>query len=490
MTELLDLSTDVLVIGGGPAGTWAALRARQSGADVVLRRQGVLRHQRRHRAFGHRRLVRRARPVRAGEGQGQPRSARRPSRRPPLDGPRPRPDVREHESPRRGGPVPVPRRPRHGRQIRTGLQGPEVHAADAGLGQAGRRPDPRPLPGPRTARRRRRPGARRGGLPAPRRPRLPGHARAPSCSRPAAARSCPGALGTQRRHRRRRADGRRGGRDVLRHGVLQRVRDRPRQLHHHQDRLLRLRHVLPRRRTRPRGRRLHQGALGDRENAADRAGVRPDSTAPTTTRSARCASASPTSSCNSTVAASTRSPTASRSAARRGHGARHRRHRRGRRHLRHLRPRPVRGGRRRHPRTICGGFTGGGSHNSAWAMSSGSWAGAGAARFARTERRVRAGELRPAGRAGLRPTGRSGLEASAVVAAAQAELIPYDKNYLRHGVRVQACARRAGVVVDGVVAGARRRPGDERVRARQAAAITAVGRWMYHSRSRGPKPAE
>ena len=36
MTELLDLNTDVLVIGGGPAGTWAALRARQSGADVVL----------------------------------------------------------------------------------------------------------------------------------------------------------------------------------------------------------------------------------------------------------------------------------------------------------------------------------------------------------------------------------------------------------------------------------------------------------------------
>src|SRR5690606_33237201 len=31
---------------------------------------------------------------------------------------------------------------------------------------------------------------------------------------------------------------------------------------------------------------------------------------------------------------------------------------------------------------ICGAFTGGGSHNSAWAISSGSWAGAGAARFA------------------------------------------------------------------------------------------------------------
>ncbi|MEU9445452.1 hypothetical protein AB0D42_32145 [Streptomyces sp. NPDC048304] len=31
---------------------------------------------------------------------------------------------------------------------------------------------------------------------------------------------------------------------------------------------------------------------------------------------------------------------------------------------------------------ICGGFTGGGSHNAAWAVSSGSWAGPGAAAFA------------------------------------------------------------------------------------------------------------
>ncbi|MDV7086253.1 FAD-binding protein [Rhodococcus opacus] len=130
---------------------------------------------------------------------------------------------------------------------------------------------------------------------------------------------------------------------------------------------------------------------------------------------------------------------------------------------------------------ICGGFTGGGSHNSAWAMSSGSWAGTGAARFARTERRVRAGELRPAGRAGLRPTQRSGLEASAVVAAAQAELIPYEKNYLRDGVRVQGALDELESLWTALSLGLGGDSGDERVRARQAAAITAVGRWMYHS---------
>ncbi len=36
MTDVLELSTDVLVIGGGPAGAWAALRAAKAGADVVL----------------------------------------------------------------------------------------------------------------------------------------------------------------------------------------------------------------------------------------------------------------------------------------------------------------------------------------------------------------------------------------------------------------------------------------------------------------------
>ncbi|WP_079189977.1 FAD-dependent oxidoreductase [Actinacidiphila paucisporea] len=34
------LTTDVLVIGGGPAGTWAAIKAAQAGADVVLADKG------------------------------------------------------------------------------------------------------------------------------------------------------------------------------------------------------------------------------------------------------------------------------------------------------------------------------------------------------------------------------------------------------------------------------------------------------------------
>ncbi|WP_433207837.1 FAD-binding protein [Nocardia sp. CA-107356] len=130
---------------------------------------------------------------------------------------------------------------------------------------------------------------------------------------------------------------------------------------------------------------------------------------------------------------------------------------------------------------ICGGFTGGGSHNSAWAMSSGSWAGAGAARFALGSSRPDDAALHGAGRVGLRPTGSPTLSAAEVVDAAQQELIPFQKNYLRHGDRLRPALdeldtlwKRAGAELGG-------RTGDERIRARQAAAITAVGRLMYES---------
>ena len=42
MAETLEFVTDVLVIGGGPAGAWAALTARASGCDVVLADKGYL----------------------------------------------------------------------------------------------------------------------------------------------------------------------------------------------------------------------------------------------------------------------------------------------------------------------------------------------------------------------------------------------------------------------------------------------------------------
>ncbi|MFJ7266360.1 FAD-binding protein [Streptomyces sp. NPDC099050] len=136
---------------------------------------------------------------------------------------------------------------------------------------------------------------------------------------------------------------------------------------------------------------------------------------------------------------------------------------------------------------ICGGFTGGGSHNAAWAMSSGSWAGAGAARYARSLGSGRAA-FRPvtgAGGAGLRPTGDAGSaagpgEARELVRLVQEEVLPYDKNYLRRGP-VLTGALGALDEVWAQLRGSVRGEGTGLVKVRQAAAMTAHARWMYAS---------
>lgn len=130
---------------------------------------------------------------------------------------------------------------------------------------------------------------------------------------------------------------------------------------------------------------------------------------------------------------------------------------------------------------ICGGFTGGGSHNSAWAMSSGSWAGRGAATFALATGRAAPERVEGAGQVGLRPGATESVSPQEVVEAAQAELIPFEKNYLRHGERVRPALDALEDLWRRAADGLGGRTGDERVRARQAAAITAVGRWMYAS---------
>jgi succinate dehydrogenase/fumarate reductase flavoprotein subunit len=152
---------------------------------------------------------------------------------------------------------------------------------------------------------------------------------------------------------------------------------------------------------------------------------------------------------------------------------------------------------------ICGGFTGGGSHNAAWAISSGSWAGEGAAAFARAKRDAAAQSAAPAqgttavapggiGAAGLRPTGAvdSGLNAAAITRAVQDEVHPYDKNYFRSGDALGGSIERLDDLWRQVRAGLRGGDGypphGERsaatvLRSREAAAMVAHARWMYAS---------
>ncbi|MGP3707884.1 FAD-dependent oxidoreductase [Gordonia paraffinivorans] len=131
---------------------------------------------------------------------------------------------------------------------------------------------------------------------------------------------------------------------------------------------------------------------------------------------------------------------------------------------------------------ICGGFTGGGSHNSAWAMSSGSFAGTAAAREARSAGgAVPMERLRGAGTVGLAIT-RGALTPDAAVTAAQQELIPFDKNYIRTGERMAPAVRALDSLWDEIAHGSYGAPTPAgRIRAREAAAITAVGRWIYRS---------
>ncbi|MBG0822657.1 FAD-binding protein [Planomonospora sp. ID91781] len=130
---------------------------------------------------------------------------------------------------------------------------------------------------------------------------------------------------------------------------------------------------------------------------------------------------------------------------------------------------------------ICGGFTGGGSHNAAWAMSSGTWAGVAAARHARAAGARPAGrELRGTGGAGLRPLSGGRQPYREVIEAVQREVLPYDKNYLRHGERLAP----ALAALDQVWEQARRSlhaDGADVARARSAAAMAAHARWMYAS---------
>lgn len=133
---------------------------------------------------------------------------------------------------------------------------------------------------------------------------------------------------------------------------------------------------------------------------------------------------------------------------------------------------------------IVGATTGAGAPNAAWALSTGTWSGRAAARFARSTGRLSHvhDEPQPAGRAGLRPSadGRAAADWRDVVSAVQGELLPVAKN----AVRTEAILRDSLRTLDGLWRATRdslRGDGREILRSRQAAAMTAMGRWAYRS---------
>ncbi len=129
---------------------------------------------------------------------------------------------------------------------------------------------------------------------------------------------------------------------------------------------------------------------------------------------------------------------------------------------------------------ICGGFTGGGSHNAAWAMSSGVLAGQGAAAYARQASPIGGAKLSSAGTIGFRSRLRRAFEPAALAKAVQNEVFPYEINYFREASRLDgALARLDDAWRDVSDADAAETSG--LLRARESAAMLATARWMYRS---------
>ncbi|MGV9414689.1 FAD-binding protein [Nocardia sp. NPDC003693] len=125
---------------------------------------------------------------------------------------------------------------------------------------------------------------------------------------------------------------------------------------------------------------------------------------------------------------------------------------------------------------VTGAVSGFGGQNGAWAISSGVWAGAGAARYASTRRR--AGKTRAVPGAGLGAKAR--IDPRAVIGLVQEHTLPLRRSYWRS----DGSLRDSIGELDGMWPGAEfdlGGAGAHRLRARQAAALLAVARWTKYS---------
>lgn len=129
---------------------------------------------------------------------------------------------------------------------------------------------------------------------------------------------------------------------------------------------------------------------------------------------------------------------------------------------------------------MAGASSGGGNVNSAWALSSGSWAGRAAARRAR-QVPASFGGLAALGRTGLRPSGQlRPASAAEAVDAVRAEMHPYDKNLFRTGKSLAASGRALDAVWSNLATHAGG-DGTTALALREAAALVASARWSVAS---------
>ena len=132
---------------------------------------------------------------------------------------------------------------------------------------------------------------------------------------------------------------------------------------------------------------------------------------------------------------------------------------------------------------VCGGFTGGGGPNMTWAIGSGNLAGEGAARYAREHggEGVHTRPVRATGTAGVRARNGSSAtyDAPAVVKAVQDEVFPYDKNIFRS----EETLLRSLAILESLWSEVQSQPLQDTPqhtqRSREAASLVAAARWSY-----------
>jgi succinate dehydrogenase/fumarate reductase flavoprotein subunit len=129
---------------------------------------------------------------------------------------------------------------------------------------------------------------------------------------------------------------------------------------------------------------------------------------------------------------------------------------------------------------VAGATSGGGAQNSAWALSSGQWAGGGAASLARSQGRRANRAAESIGAAGLRPRQIAASAASAgdVITTMQGEMLPFDKIIFRSGSRLTASLSILNSTWANVTTSCQRHE-IENGKAREAASLVATARWCY-----------
>lgn len=125
---------------------------------------------------------------------------------------------------------------------------------------------------------------------------------------------------------------------------------------------------------------------------------------------------------------------------------------------------------------VAGAISGGGSINASWALSSGIWSGRAVAKRAKAQGHRSRETAGGAAQQGLPSTQANAVDAKQLVASVQAEMLPYEKNIFRSGDKLRASLNKLDdtwrALQDGVA-------GADTQKTREATALIATARWCY-----------